>query len=180
MPQDETFDRDSALAELVRRYLQSHGPATVKDMSWWSGLPLGDLRRGLEALGAAAISESVDGMTLWQTADPPPKTANRGKVHLLQAFDEFVVGYTESRYLGDPNADRMRSFFRQFRLPTGTVLTDSKIIGHWRRATKGKRLEVEVTLYKRLGGPDVAALEEAVTELGRFTSMEVRLHHGAA
>ncbi len=38
---------DEALAELTRRYFASHGPATVKDFSWWSGLTLTQVREGL-------------------------------------------------------------------------------------------------------------------------------------
>ena len=40
-------DRDAALAELARRYLRGHGPATPDDLAAWSGLGLGDARRRL-------------------------------------------------------------------------------------------------------------------------------------
>ena len=45
-------DRDAALAELARRYLRAHGPATDGDLAAWSGLPLRDARAGLEAIAA--------------------------------------------------------------------------------------------------------------------------------
>src|SRR5262245_3187645 len=37
-PKPATLKGDEALAELARRYLRSHGPATAKDFQWWSGL----------------------------------------------------------------------------------------------------------------------------------------------
>ncbi|WP_307874848.1 winged helix DNA-binding domain-containing protein [Frankia nepalensis] len=40
-------DRDAALAELAVRYLAGHGPADDRDLAAWSGLTLGDARRGL-------------------------------------------------------------------------------------------------------------------------------------
>ena len=43
-------DRDNALAELARRYLAGHGPATDRDLAKWAGLPLRDARRGLAAI----------------------------------------------------------------------------------------------------------------------------------
>ncbi len=43
--------RDESLAELTRRYFTSHGPATVKDFTWWSSLTVADARRGLEPGG---------------------------------------------------------------------------------------------------------------------------------
>src|SRR5947209_4452578 len=45
-------DRDVALAELARRYLAGHGPADDRDLSRWSGLPLRDVRAGLQAIAA--------------------------------------------------------------------------------------------------------------------------------
>ena len=43
-PGGATLSRDDALSELARRYFQSHGPATVHDFSWWSGLTMRDAR----------------------------------------------------------------------------------------------------------------------------------------
>ena len=45
-PSDPGPSGDAALAELARRYFRSHGPATARDFSWWSGLTLTDLPRG--------------------------------------------------------------------------------------------------------------------------------------
>ena len=42
---------DEALAELVRRYFTSHGPALVQDFVWWSGLRMVDARAGLRVAG---------------------------------------------------------------------------------------------------------------------------------
>ena len=79
VPAGGRFDRDDALVELVRRYLTSHGPATVKDMSWWSGLTMTDLRTALELIGDEVQSETVDGMVLWSTAsDDSSPPAPRG------------------------------------------------------------------------------------------------------
>src|ERR1044071_7642877 len=42
------LDRDEALAKLTRRYFRSHGPATLQDFAWWSGLIAADAQRGVE------------------------------------------------------------------------------------------------------------------------------------
>ena len=46
-PQARSLARDEALAELTMRYLMSHGPATIQDFVWWSGLTVADARAGL-------------------------------------------------------------------------------------------------------------------------------------
>ncbi|MBA2298635.1 MAG: winged helix DNA-binding domain-containing protein, partial [Actinobacteria bacterium] len=53
--------RDTALAELARRYLGGHGPAEDRDLARWAGLPLRDARRGLTAI-AATLVEREDGL----------------------------------------------------------------------------------------------------------------------
>ena len=47
------ISRDEALAELVRRYFSSHGPATFKDFAWWSGLTSRDAKEGVAMNGDA-------------------------------------------------------------------------------------------------------------------------------
>ncbi|HWE13346.1 MAG TPA: crosslink repair DNA glycosylase YcaQ family protein [Solirubrobacteraceae bacterium] len=44
-------ERETALAELARRYLAGHGPASAHDLARWAGLPLRDARAGLRTLG---------------------------------------------------------------------------------------------------------------------------------
>jgi hypothetical protein len=173
VPQIARFDRDSAVTQLVRRYLKSHGPATVKDMAWWSGLTTTDLRAGLAEAGAE--SEEHDGLTLWSLGVAPRGGPRRARVQLLQNYDELIVGYTQSRYLGDPRAETMKARFNARDLPGATVMLGSRAVGHWRRPTKGKVVEVELSLYEKLRGPDATALEEAVEEFGRFIGRETRL-----
>ena len=56
-------NRDEALAELTRRYFISHGPATVRDFVWWSGLTVADAKAGLALVGADLSQEEIDGQT---------------------------------------------------------------------------------------------------------------------
>ena len=59
------LEADEALAELTKRYYASHGPATVRDFVWWSGLTVKQAKAGLEMVGRAAASDTVDGVTYW-------------------------------------------------------------------------------------------------------------------
>ena len=168
------LDRDEAIVELVRRYLASHGPATVKDLSWWSGLTMTDLRAALGSLGDEVANDEVDGLTLWSAASErnrrPP--AARG-VHLLQTYDELVVGYTESRFHGDTSGDLARQAWSNRTYPTGLFLLDSRIGGHWRRTIEPKRVRVSFHTYGEVGDADARTLESAATRLGRFLELPV-------
>src|SRR5581483_6744998 len=54
-------DRDTALAELARRYLAGHGPADDRDLARWAGVPLRDARAGLRGV-ASEVEERGDGL----------------------------------------------------------------------------------------------------------------------
>jgi hypothetical protein len=172
------FDRDRAMVELVRRYLTGHGPATIKDIGWWSGMTGSDIKEALRAMDTEVDSAEIGGKKLWSLGDATPGPVI-SRVHLLQAYDELVVGYSESRYLGDPRAEQARSAFMGRSLPTGVVLLGTRIAGHWRRSIRDKKVEVEVLLYASLRGADKIALQDAVEELGRFLNRPAELTTGS-
>lgn len=87
--------------ESARRYVLSHGPATVRDYAWWSGLTMAE---STEALVKASMLDDViehDGfwMGAWQEAVTDPELAAALEVELhLPAFDEFLLGYHDKSY----------------------------------------------------------------------------------
>jgi uncharacterized protein YcaQ len=85
-----SIDREQALAELARRYLAGHQPATDRDLARWAGLPLRDARAGLEAI-AGEIEQGEDGL-LRPTKRPEP--AKLPPPRLLGAFDPVLLGWT--------------------------------------------------------------------------------------
>lgn len=81
--------RDTALAELARRYLAGHGPAAERDLAKWSGLPLRDVRAGLAAI-SSELDEREDGL-LDLRGRPPP--AELPPPRLLGAFEPALLGW---------------------------------------------------------------------------------------
>ncbi|MGH2679129.1 MAG: winged helix DNA-binding domain-containing protein [Actinomycetota bacterium] len=176
IPPGRRLDRDEALVELVRRYLTSHGPATVRDMSWWSGLTMTDIRNALEMLGDEVGNEEVDGLSLWSVTSeggrrPPPA---RG-AHLLQTYDELVVGYTESRFHGESVGELAREAWSDRTFPSGLVLLRGRVAGHWRRTFEPKRIEATIHLYHAVTDAGEKTLEAEAKRLGRFFGLPVTL-----
>jgi hypothetical protein len=172
VPDGPHLGRDEALVELTRRYLTSHGPATVKDMSWWSGLTMTDIRKALALLGGEAESEEVDGLSFWSVTSERPRRlpAARG-AHLLQTYDELVVGYTESRFHGETAAELARVAWSNPTFPSGVFLLNGRIGGHWRRTTEPTRIRAAIHTYGDVTDAGRRALEAEAKRLGRFVGL---------
>jgi hypothetical protein len=103
-------ERERALAELARRYLEGHAPADDRDLAKWAGLPLRDARSGLSAI-AAEIRER-DG--LLELKEAPRAGAPRAC--LLDQWDPLLVGWRSRESLLDryPRRDSPEAHFRPF------------------------------------------------------------------
>src|SRR5260221_10087 len=59
IPPTKGLAKEEALSKLSERYFTSHGPATVQDFAWWSGLPASDARTGLELVEGKLVIETI-------------------------------------------------------------------------------------------------------------------------
>ncbi|MGH7501878.1 MAG: winged helix DNA-binding domain-containing protein [Longimicrobiales bacterium] len=170
-PRSRSLPRDEALAELARRYVTSHGPATVKDFAWWSGLTLADVRRGIEIAAPRLETFSVDGRSYW-SAGPAPASHHETAptAHLMQGYDEYIVAYSESRDVlipdGITGSPRFRPPF------THALIIDGMLAGHWRRLPRANTLALEVQLLRALNRRDMAALDAAADRYRQFAGAQ--------
>lgn len=103
-------DRVAAAAELLRRYLHSHGPATLRDFAWWTKLPLGTARAALPLIEDSLESCAIPGTD--ETAYVRPglledfaeRRTDAMKELLLPGFDELVLGYPDRGALMETDA----------------------------------------------------------------------------
>jgi hypothetical protein len=178
VPAVRARERDDALRELVRRYLRGHGPATVKDLSWWSGFTMADLRTALRNLGDEVRSGELDGITYWSLADEGGSARPVRGAHLLQTYDELVVGFSESRFVGDPAGPKAREAWLGRDLPSGVFLVNDRVGGHWRRTMNAKGADVQVSFYDDPAKSAETAVKREADRLGRFFGRRVALEIG--
>ena len=174
IPPAARFDRDEAVVELIDRYLSSHGPASLTDLRWWSSLTSSDLRRGLSDLGARVRAQRVDDVELWSMADEEGPTAVRG-TRLLHWYDELIVGYTQSRFLGDPRAEQVRDSWRDRTRPRGVIVSGGRVTGHWRRSIDARSVHVEARVYEEPTRGESRALKAEAEELAGFLGKDMTL-----
>jgi Winged helix DNA-binding domain len=183
-PHAKRLNRDEALAELTRRYFSSHGPATAKDFRWWSGLTTSEIKRGLDMLGAELDREVIDKLTYWFAEPAPAGRAPSPTVHLLQGYDEYTVGYSETKYVLDASGEARSGAARATWPVTAeayvynqVVLLDTQVAGLWKRTLHKDGVLVEASLHKPLEGAQLAALEMAANRYGHFLGHRARVDH---
>jgi Winged helix DNA-binding domain len=163
-PPARRLDRDEALAALTLRYYTSHGPATVKDFGWWSSLTAADIRDGLAMAASRLEQEVVDGVTYWFAPPAPGRAATSPTVHLLQGYDEYIVGYSQSRSVLNLAGRTLpaRPVFN------GVVILDGQLAGHWKRTQRRDAVAFEVALYEPFDDARARALRAAADRQGEF------------
>jgi len=151
-----TVDRDSALAELARRYLAGHGPAGDRDLAKWAGLALRDVRAGLEAI-ARELDQREDGL-VDLTRRPP--AADLPPPRLLGSYEPVLLGWASREPLLGTHvaAVTVNGLFRPFALVRG------RPAGTWRMVA-GK---VVLEPFHHLALEDGAALEADAADVERF------------
>ena len=150
-------DRDRALAELVRRYLIGHGPASERDLVRWTRMNLGDIRRGFAA-NAAHLVERGDGLFDVRgqrrgTKLPPPK--------LLGPWDPVLLGWTSRELVVDPaytNIVTDNGIFRPFALVGGRAVATWTLVKN----------DVRLSPLAPIPDPDAAALDRDAADVRRF------------
>jgi Winged helix DNA-binding domain len=168
-PKARTLSRDEALAELTQRYFTGHGPATLRDFVWWSGLTLADAKAGIALAGADLAHEEIDGQTCWFAAETLPAVSESApEAFLLPTYDEFLVGY--SGFAAATTGGRPRTRTNEF---SATVVFDGRVIGNWRRAITRGAIIVEIAPFDPLADRQREAILAAATRYGAFFGMPV-------
>jgi hypothetical protein len=163
---------DAALGELARRYFRSHGPATARDFSWWSGLTL-TRARGAIGLCVPALERADDGEgTPWFRLGAAAEAPARHRALLLPTYDELIVAYKDLR------VDLVREPPREGLL-TRTIAIDGRTVGGWKRTLAKRSVTVEATAFAPLDRDQRDALERAVARFGDFLALEARLELSA-
>ena len=145
---------DEALSELARRYFRSHGPATLKDFRWWSGLDARSAARAVETLGGSLDRVPV-GDRIYLAPTDAVKTTRGAVAHLIQPFDEMVVAYSESRDVADTSG---LARARAGGLLLRGLLLDGQLAGQW---TTPSKQAVRITPFRTLSARERAAADRA-------------------
>ena len=161
VPSAPTLTHDEALTELTQRYFASHGPATLADFVWWSGLTTNDARRGVALLDDQLDQLLVDDAIYW-TAKPSRQPRSVHSAHLLPSFDEYNVAYKNRHIVFDSakttNWDALGP----------TILIDGRVAGTWTSAVEKDNLTITLNPSRPLKQREKLAIAAAAEQYRAF------------
>lgn len=163
-------DRDASLRELARRYFGAFGPATDADFAGWAGLPLRDVRAGMQGIASELREARVGDATAWALRRSP-RRAPDGTVRLLPAWDTYLLGYRDRAFIAGPRWKRIAAGGGIY---VPAIVRDGVAIGTW--AIRGSRDKPEITTepFGRLDAATAAAIEAEVADVRRFEGVASR------
>ena len=166
----EELEVAAAQVELVRRWLAAFGPASERDMRWWTGWTLRETRAALAAVPHTEVDLGgstgyvLDG-DLEPTPPPEPSAA------LLPTLDPTTMGWKERDwYLGEHAA----TLFDSNGNAGPTVWWDGRVVGGWSQRRDG---EIALGLLEDVGRDARAAIDSEVERLRAWVG-DVRFSPG--
>lgn len=171
VPKTKLLHKDEALAKLAKIYFTSHGPATLQDFVWWSGLSTTEAKHALEMVKSEFVSEKSETKVYWMNHISAADTMSEDLVHMLPAFDEYVISYKDRKVVlpaeNHTKAISSNGIFRPVMVKNGQV------IGIWKKAsTKDKIILPE--FFEQPDQQTQNLTEKAIGEFSRFITEKSR------
>ncbi len=170
----ESGSREENIAALAQRYFVSHGPATLQDFMWWSGLTATDAKLGLTSNEAALTNVVVGNKTYWMAKETTPSSNSIDQVFLLPSFDEYLLGYKDrSAVLPIEHAQKVVPGGNGMFLPI--IIVHGQVVGTWKRAIKKDHVLLTLLPFQRLDGSTMIALQKPAQEYGAFLGLPPKI-----
>lgn len=166
-PSAPSVDRDEALSRLAQRYFATHGPATVHDFSWWSGLTVRDSRRAIEIAGESVATMTIGDVRMWLVERDTPAPSPKGTAHLLSNYDEYFIGHRDRSAIGR-RAKGVHLVTGGDSSITHVIIAAGELVGSWKRGLKQDSLVPITKLSARLSAEERRSLDSECERFAAF------------
>lgn len=166
VPNKVELSTEEALALLAKKYFTSHGPATLADFTWWSGLPVSLARKALALNDGVLYSETFNNETYWFDSNMNLSASQSDSAFLLPAFDEFLVSY-KNREAAISGNDHAKAVSKNG-IFWPILVMNGKISGMWKHSLKKDQLILEFDFFRPILIKEKDAIEKAVRIFGNF------------
>lgn len=152
-------EADEARAELVTGWLRSFGPGTERDLAWWLGDTLTNVRSTLRLIGAVEVDLEGGSRGYLLPDDLDPIEPVEPWAALLPALDPATMGWYERDWYLGPHRPLL---FDSAGNGGTTAWWDGRIVGAWHQPVDGR---VVVHLIEDIGRVGASTLRREADRL---------------
>lgn len=174
VPICQPLSRDEALTELAKRYFTSHGPASLNDFVWWSGLSVTDVKRAIEGAKPFLTSITIDSQLYWLSPSAGNIPERLDQIHFLPAFDEFIVSYCNRTASLSPECTRQAISSNGIFKPV--IVVNGQVVGSWKRTLTPKALHIDLTFFYALPTDLIERIHEAANAYRIYVATDLAFH----
>jgi hypothetical protein len=158
-----TSGEREGIEHLVVRYLGGFGPAPVRDIANWAGLPAGSVRPAVEALDLRRFHDEKGHELVDLPGAPLPEADTRAPVRFLPTWDATLLVHCRRTQI---LPERFRPLVFNTKTPHSkpVFLVDGAAAGTW-RYEKGR---VDLTPFEPIPGAVRQELEDEAERLAAF------------
>lgn len=174
---EEPVDVTSALVLLARQHLAASGPASRRDLAWWSGAGLRQVDAAISALGDEVVRRpGPNGLDYLDLAEPPLQCGDGDPgVRLLPEYDALLLGYDPAARVRFADAAAVaHTWNRANGVHSPTVLADGRLRARWRLERTGAGsavIAVDMLPWERLFDP--SDLTDAAAAVGTALALTI-------
>jgi hypothetical protein len=170
IPEPRRLSPDEALTELAVRYFTSHGPATLRDLLWWSKILVPEARRAVEGAGDRLRQIVVDD-TVYYLGAEQTEARPAPPVLLLPGFDEYLLGYADRDAVLPPeHSERVVPGANGIFLPM--VVANGQVVATWRRTIRRGTVDTVATAFEPMARTTVGRVEKAAAGYARYLGVQ--------
>ena len=174
LPAHRAVAPQEAARRLLLNFLRAYGPATLRDFSKWSGIPVAEARPAWDAALDELAEVNVAGRPGWLLRGDVKELRNAAfdgpTVSLLAAFDSFLLAHAEKEHFLDPR--HYKRVYRNQGWVMPVVLANGIAVALWKHAIGRGRMLISIEPFGPLARAVRLGIEAEAGNLGRFLGAE--------
>src|SRR5947209_1534256 len=183
LPKQKQIDEKEAQQKLFRCCLRSYGPATLHDVSRWSGIPMSEAKAVWDSLAGELRVVSIEGRQAWILREDL-RTLQKSQLdapvcRLLPHFDPYMLAHADKAHLVE--ARYYKRVYRNQGWLSPVILLNGRVAGVWAYTRRGKALALNVEPFEKLPRKVRSMLEQEAEIIARFMGLSVsEIHYKTA
>jgi len=155
------MNKEKAKILLFERFLQSFGPATLRDLAWWNGFSKKESMKILEEIKTIDVG---DGLLLLEREYEKFENFefDYESLLLMPSFDQYVITYKYSMYPRLVIQKYLSSIYNEYGELHDPIIRNGRIIGKW----WFKKGEIGYLLYEKMENKMV--LHQKIVDMEKF------------